>query len=192
MTLSRIFIVFTIFIVLTFSLFSFYLGLEYQKQFGKSQLNEKIAEKIIEVPKGDASELLIKRCGYIPDPLLLYLGEAEEHFLIKVGPVWAPDCRHMAWSYLQSGTGWLGEPENEGSNNLDMVINIPPAQKEGVYLYNDRSMQIQKIYEPKTRKETPELIGWKDRNSLSFSIATESGQRRELIYDLSIRSLISD
>src|SRR5947207_1948608 len=51
---------------------------------------------------GDSKSETIRRCGDIPRE---ELGVDYGHFTIVDGPVWAPDCRHIAWSVWQSGTG---------------------------------------------------------------------------------------
>lgn len=96
----------------------------------------------------------IQICGEISDAAFPTYG----HYDMRSGPEWAIDCRHIAWSMVQSGTG---------------CPDCPPAtlsEKEGVFIYNDKNKIITKIYNPQKLGEGPEFIGWIDKDSLIFKV----------------------
>lgn len=94
----------------------------------------------------------ISRCGKIPDKAYPTYG----HFDVRNGPLWSPDCTKIAWSMWESGTG---------------CPDCPPAKltgNEGVFIYDNQSKTINKIYDPKQINESPEFIRWEDNDNLIF------------------------
>jgi hypothetical protein len=114
-----------LFIVLP--LVGFYLGVKYQQSLPNTiEYVEK--EKIVKVPTSNSPQSLIRRCGFIPD----IANPSRVRFDVINGPMWAPDCRHIAWSLWLSGTSYLGdEPEiiKEIENNPREL-----SGREGVFI----------------------------------------------------------
>ncbi len=148
-----------LFILLPF--IGFYAGLKYQPN--KAQDLEFIPkETIVKVPQEDNQNSLIRRCGDIP----VNAYPEEKHFDAVTGPMWAPDCRHIAWSLWESGTGYGGNDPKM----IEQIENNPRilSGREGIFLYNDSDRTIKKIYNPTKLSEGPTLIKWEDRDILIF------------------------
>ena len=144
-------------------LVGFYLGIKYQQSLPSTvEYIEK--ENIVRVPASDSLQSLISRCGFIPD--IANPNRSRGRFDAIHGPMWAPDCRHIAWSLWESGTSYLGDdPEiiKEIDNNPREL-----SGREGVFTYNDSTQSIEKIYNPSKLNETPSFIEWKDKDTLIF------------------------
>jgi len=54
----------------------------------------------------------------------------------------------------------------------------------GIYLYNDSTKRIIKIYKPRKVNETPEVVGWKNRWIILFS-----KENKLFIYDLTSKTI---
>jgi hypothetical protein len=143
--------------ILTMSLFilfpfaGFYLGIRYQQSF-PPKIEYITQEKVIRVFPTETPQSLISRCG----DMLSYsdLNITADHFTRVIGPFWSPDCRHIVWSVWQSGPMGI---EYKG-----------PYSYEGLFLYDDRTKKIQKIYTPNSG-ETVEIKEWKDNGTVIFS-----------------------
>lgn len=108
----------------------------------------------------------ISRCGDIPimDDYFLY-----SNSFIKSNVGWSPDCRHIAWSSfsLPFTGGWLGEEDFEPQN--EPTPTFTPKNYEGIFVYNDCTKKIIKIFIPKT--ETAYNFGkWLDNYSFTYEI----------------------
>ena len=148
-----------LFIVLPF--ICFLLGTKFQvKQPQNFQYIVK--EKIVRVPVVDDKASLIQRCGDIP----INAYPKQGHYDVVSDMVWAPDCRHIAWSLWESGTGYLGND----SKVLEEIANNPRtlSGREGVFIYNDSNGLTKKIFNPSGINEIPELINWKNKDTLIF------------------------
>lgn len=100
------------------------------------------------------------RCGRIPDRAF------PEKYKLDVinGPFWSPDCRFIVWSIWKSGVGYFGE------NGVDKNMGTKTYDREGIYLYNDKSEKIEKIYSPKGNNESPSVVGWNGSNRFEFEV----------------------
>ncbi|MFO0703702.1 MAG: hypothetical protein U0525_03185 [Patescibacteria group bacterium] len=114
----------------------------------------------------DPSYLDTERCGSFPNlPSSSVRNESQE----VVGPIWSPDCRHIAWS--------TNSMNNNNKDNIkqksNSIINIPSTEGDssfGIYVYNDRTQKIQKIYIPKTKDETFFINEWSTSDNLIITI----------------------
>lgn len=129
---------------------------------------EKEKEKVVVKYAEETPENRIIRCGFIPEDL----STNQDHFSVVSGPDWSPDCRYIAWGFWQSGTSWLGD-------DTQLVWERKLDQREGLYLYNDRTGRTRKIYSPKELDESVTFNKWVDSNSIEFS-----ANRIEHIYDI--------
>lgn len=138
-----------------FPIIGFQLGLIYQKSITPQyHINPVPARLPIETDQD-----LIERCGKLPRAAVKDYGR----FSVKKGPVWSPDCRHIAWSVWMSGTG--------GSDVQAATV----GGDEGVYVYTDSSGTARKIYTPTEPGMTTEFLRWKDRDMLLFQ--TSQGEQ---------------
>ena len=152
------------FLLIVFPLLGFYLGVKYQRS-KPPDVKYIVKNKIVEVFPTEEPRDLINRCGKIPSEKL---GYSKGHFTQIVGPVWSPDCRYIAWSVWESGTGWWGS----GAEGMSYE---GPYPHEGVFLYNDRTGQIRKISINGGFKH------WKNSKEVIF--AEDSGEK---IYDVEL------
>ena len=106
---------------------------------------------------------MIKRCGAIPDEVIIIKG----HFDVVNGPSWSPDCRHITWSLWESGTSYL----SDDSKILDSISKNDRrlSEKEGVFLFTDTTKKTVRIYTPNKLDETPIYKEWSDRNIIVFT-----------------------
>jgi hypothetical protein len=135
-----------------FPFVGFYLGMKYQ-QMKQPKIQLIPDTKIVKIYPTETPRGLIDRCGLIPQEKL---GIVYEKFRMIDGPEWAPDCRHIAWSVWQSGI--MG------------VVNQGPYPYEGVYLYDDKTSQISKIYSFKSQEESGVFKKWTDSKTVVFQI----------------------
>lgn len=98
------------------------------------------------------------------------IGVDAGDFEIVSGPEWAPDCRHIAWSVFQSGTGFVtppGEPEPS-------IIPISSVNtKGGLFIYNDRTKKVNRVVIPESPYDIPTFVGW---NGPSYIVYTKNGE----------------
>jgi len=125
-------------------------------------------------PMAEIEESLIDRCGDIPDSVM---ATNSDHWMKMTGPKWSPDCRYITWGIWLSGTSWPG-----GGDTSVAQIKMDP--REGIYLYNDSTKRIIKIYKPRKVNETPEVVGWKNRWIILFS-----KENKLFIYDLTSKTI---
>lgn len=135
---------------IVFPLLGFYLGMKYQ-QMSSPKIQSVTDNQIVKVYPTETPRDLIARCGMISQEKL---GIVKEKFRMIDGPEWAPDCRHIAWSVWQSGLMGI---EYHG-----------PYSYEGVYLYDDKTSQVRKIYSFKSQEELGIFEKWKDSNIVVF------------------------
>jgi hypothetical protein len=102
----------------------------------------------------------IKKCGQLPDDETLKI--EREHYRMMSLRVWSPDCKYIAWSVWESGTSW--------PSGLSDIEGRGPYPHEGVFLYENSTGKVEKIYALEEEGETPEFLGWIDNNTLQFSI----------------------
>lgn len=152
----------TLFVILPF------LGLYLGFVFGRSQTSQSInltKYKLIKIPRSETREDLIRRCGDIPSNKLKI---NRQKFYFYKGPDWSPDCRYIAWSVIYNFTGgWLGETAYKPTQIIPYELQ-ETNQDEGVYIYNDRTESIKKIYDPKIKKNIADFIGWKDKFGFEY------------------------
>jgi|SRR3989344_276914 len=142
-------------IFVVFPLIGFYLGMKYQ-QMSPPRIQLVTNNKIVKVYPTEEPRDLIDRCGRIPQEKL---GIVREKFRMIDGPEWAPDCRHFAWSVWESGV--MG------------VKYQGPYPYEGVFLYDDKTSQVSKIYSFKSQNELGVFKKWNDSKTVLF----EKGQK---------------
>lgn len=150
---------------------SFYAGIKYsQSQISKQERT--VIPTVQPQPKADAKETredLIRRCGDIPDKAY----PAKNPFEMRSSPEWAPDCRNIAWGIWQSGTSC---PDCELRPTL--------TGREGIFLYNDTTKSVTKIYNPTKINETPEFVKWEDSQNLEF---TTNSQTQKYNYNITTK-----
>lgn len=100
------------------------------------------------------------KCGEIPSNIEVQ----SDHYTIVKGPMWALDCKHIAWSSWQSTFA-------------------NPSIPVGLFIYNVSSKTSSKVYSPKQGQdeEDVELKYWQDINSVVF---IKDGQGALYLYDL--------
>ncbi len=130
-------------------------------------------------PKVEATENLLVRCGDFPKDLVFQTG----HFTQVTGPAWSSDCRHFAWARWESGTSDLSD---QSQTYETPTVSLPPSH-EGVFLYDDRTQKIEKVYTPKTRNETPQFLGWKGNDKVEYSISI-NGEFKLFLYDIKLKT----
>lgn len=166
-SLKTLWLGFTIVVILLVGAGSYVLG---ARNIGNIQVNQQVAQTptSIQPPsptqamtKDDIRRMLIDRCGDIPrEKLNLPTG----HFTVVDGPSWSPDCRHIAWSVWNSGTGVIN---SDGS-----VEPISSAAGEGVFLYTEATGKITKLSIPNPYNNNPILQQWRDRDTLIIDYNT--------------------
>lgn len=114
----------------------------------------------------DSKNSLLRRCGDIPYDLPT---EKNSHWTMVSGPEWSQDCRYIAWGKWESGTSWLGEVSEEELQQIEKY-NKSPKEHEGIYLYNDGTKKIIKIYTPSESNKTPEFTEWRDSKTVIFRV----------------------
>ncbi len=125
--------------------------------------------KIIEKIDKD-NHSLIKRCGKIPKDVTV---DKDNHFQIISGPIWSPDCRHIAFGKFQSGTSWLGENYPRES----VFLNKRMDENDGIYLYDDRTGKTIKIYSPEQPADSLTFLYWFNSKKIVFLI----GNKKKII-----------
>src|SRR5258708_764530 len=81
----------------------FYAGMKYtENKTTSTAISGTTQIKPTTIQNTQPKENLISRCGDIPDKAYPYY----QHFDVRKGPEWSPDCRHIAWSMWESGTGY--------------------------------------------------------------------------------------
>lgn len=123
-----------------------------------NQPNSTVTNRTPYAIKIESPRDLIKRCGTIPTENLQI---NKGHFTVLDGPVWSPDCRHIAWSLWQSGTSNPVTGEGIGGNG--------PYSYEGIYIYTESTNQIKQIYTPTEAGESATFQKWSDRNTIIFT-----------------------
>lgn len=125
------------------------------------------------VKQTDSDSSLLRRCGEFPEKVY-DAAVKKNHFMVASGPYWSPDCRYTAWSFWMSGTSWLGEiPEG---------VTLGPRQinpYEGVYLYSDRTGEIEKIFQPTVLDSTSTFDSWDGSTKIIFRTSD-----KQYVYDL--------
>lgn len=144
---------------LVFPLFGFVMGAQYQAIMNPPKTEYITTEKIIKESREDTERSLIRRCGTIPDEVMTRKG----HFDMISGPTWSPDCRNVAWSLWESGTGFISNDPNIISQTTRTL-----SGREGVFVYNYATKRTVKIYSPTKLDETPSYKNWLDRNTIVF------------------------
>ena len=129
---------------------------------------KKEKEKVVVKYAEETAENRIIRCGFIPENFRTN----QDHFSVVSGPDWSPDCRYIAWGFWQSGTSWLGD-------DTQVVWERKLDQREGLYLYNDRTGRTRKIYAPKELDESVTFNTWVDSGSIEFA-----AKRIGYVYDI--------
>ncbi|MCL4384495.1 hypothetical protein M1116_03505 [Patescibacteria group bacterium] len=135
---------FTLFILLPF--FAFYLGSQYQ------QLKDTPAPVIVRItqlttptPAPARDQSLI--CG--PMPVELFTTAKFEQL---TGPLWSPDCRHIAWGRrISTPSRFTG-----------------PNPRDGIFVYTEKTGKTQRVYQPQGA-EAVEFTGWLDSQNLHFT-----------------------
>lgn len=145
---------------------SFYLGIYFRKIIEPGRVKV-INNDVIKIYPTDSPRDLIERCGKIPSDKL---GIDYGNFTVVYGPFWSPDCRHLTWSVWQSGTSGL---KYEG-----------PYPHEGIFLYSEKTGQIQKIYSPESKNETIGFQSWKSKSEILFL-----KDQKRMIYDIDTNAL---
>lgn len=134
------------------SVIAFNLGMRYEKS--KPQEINKLSSAKVTTQETPIKEDLEERCGKLPSDAYPKgsggLSEIE-------GPFWSPDCRYAVSSLSIVGIG-LG-PDFSPNDVKTFVENLP----KGVYLYNDASKTLTKVYRDGTVEE------WKDRENFTFT-----------------------
>lgn len=154
--------IFTLVIFITFPIAAFFLGIYYQKS-NHSDQKYQIQERIVKVYPTDSPQALIYRCGDIPENAY----PQKNKFGVINGPVWSPDCRHIAWSLWESGISYI-------SDDLEVLKEIENNPKklsgrEGVFIYSDATKTIKKLYSPTNLDETPEFNEWLNKEDIVFT-----------------------
>lgn len=130
---------------------AFSLGMKYEKS--KSQPIEKQQAPKVTPQITPQKEDLEARCGKFP-------GEAypkgSQGWSNIEGPYWSPDCRYAIASLSIVGRG-LGP--NVSAEDVQKFVQSLPT---GVFLYNDASKILTKIYKNGTVEE------WKDSQNFTF------------------------
>ena len=138
-----------------FPFVGFYLGMSYQK---KTTIQPTQSEKIVQVTPEETQEDLIRRCGSFDGSKFSI---NKEHFDAITGPMWAPDCRHAAWANWESGTGVMSETP------IYFTRKISP--REGLYVYDDHTGRVKRVYTPRQLDENTQLLHWEDSDVIIFS-----------------------
>ncbi len=149
----------------------------YKQSFLSDRNNQPKTEppQTTKAPQASPKVDLIEKCGDIPKEI----GVKVNHYTVIDGPAWSPDCKHIAWSLWQSGTGVI---------DIDATPTPAPSVKptpsplpfEGIYLYDAQTKKTKKIISPKPFDENstdnPGFGGWQDENTFSFSRVTNLGR----------------
>ena len=132
----------------------FYLGIKYQKINTATCPVSSTSTPVSKKEKvGDKMDNTY--CGDIPDIDSYYLYSNKD---IKSNYAWSPDCHHIAWS-SQTVTPSYGRTDDP----------FTPQSYLGVFVYNDCSKQVQKVYIPET-KGSYQFEKWLDEGSFIYSI----------------------
>jgi len=148
-----------------FPIIAFCFGMNYQSAITQQKVTYITNERIVKVPQIDTDKNLITRCGIIPDAI-----PNRGHFEMQNGPMWSPDCRYVSWSMWKSGPGYSG---------VKNTISRQLSEKEGVFLFNDATKRIIKIYSPKQLDESPTFVKWLDRSTIELT-----ADKKTFHYDL--------
>lgn len=133
-----------------------------------SQTQKEVVRKNLskEPSKEDPWELF-HRCGDLPQIVHEQIKYENDNFINLKGPFWAPDCRHIAWSYNITGpSGWLGEITEEERKQLQAPRKV--NELDGVYIYDDRTQNIMKIYQPLKVGEYQAFKEWVDSDKVIY------------------------
>jgi len=120
-----------------------------------------------EIPKYNNGS--VQTCGDIPGKAFPEYGRLE----MRTGPQWSPDCKNIAWAMWQSGTGCPDCPK------------ATLSEKEGVFLYSTTDKNLTTIYKPQKVNETPEFLGWVDKDNFIFKV-----DQKRFNYNLITRKLV--
>ena len=141
-----------------------------QEEASKKSLSEKPTKK-------DSYELY-HRCGDLPQKVYETVQMGNDQFSDLKGPFWAPDCRHIAWSFNNFFPGgWFGEITEEEKKQISKPREV--NELDGVYLYDDRTQNIMKIYQPLQVDEYTTFKEWENKDTLIY---TKKG--KTFIYDI--------
>lgn len=150
---------------------AFGLGMRYEKSQSQSLAKQQEPEAVSQTifPQKEDLEL---RCGEIPAEA--YPKGSEVWSKIE-GPFWSPDCRYASSSLSIVGRG--SGPDFSFEDTQKFVQSLPA----GVFLYNDASKILTKVYKNGTVEE------WKD--SQNFTFTSEGKKYNYYVIDKKVSSL---
>lgn len=152
-----------------------FVGIKYQERNPKIEYLTK--EKIIKVKEDKIG--LLERCGDIPSDKIRIKWP-----LSYKNPIWAPDCRHVAWSVSNGiATSWDGPMSQKDIEQITPYQNLPALPEEGVFIYDDKTEKVNKIFEPKLKKDEAKFVEWKDSSVIIFLVGNS-----KFSYDLISKS----
>lgn len=178
---KHFFTYFLIALCIILPIIGFYFGIQYQKNIQHGETNmapepsPSIAQPIVE--KKESKSEILTRCGDIPSYSELSITQIGRSTQVS-GPMWSPDCRHIAYGVWQSG---ISAPDMEPPERTTGENDF-----EGLFLYSDRTEELEKIYQP-SPGETTEFIEWQDNNTILFKADGKTQQ----LYDLLTGSLVT-
>lgn len=138
-----------------FPVLAFFLGTYYERSRGGMDVVQEtnIPSSISE----DAESVKSMRCGDFPDNAAV---PYESKYFAVHGPSWSEDCRNLVWSLWETGEVLPG-----GLAPDSAAVRM---QREGIFVFTEKTGKVSKVYSPKMENEQPNFLGWKDSHVFLF------------------------